>query len=68
MPENAQTEIEDALRLARAWDDSRREFEVRRNQLMAKGISLQLAGMIPPHTDPDWILEQLEASPLESLR
>jgi len=68
MPENAQVEIEDGLRIARAWDDSRREVTVRAAQLSSKGMSLQLAGMIPPNTDCEWILDVLENIPLESLR
>jgi len=68
MPENAQEQIEDGLRIARAWDDARREVTVRETQLSAKAMSLQLAGMIPPYTDPEWTLEVLENSPLESLR
>jgi len=68
MPDNVQVEIEDGLRIARAWDDARREVTVRETQLQAKAMSLQMAGMIPPYTDPAWTLEVLENSPLESLR
>jgi len=68
MPVNAQTEIEDGLRIGRAWDDARREAIVRETQLTAKALSLQLGGMIPPYTDSEWILQLLEETPLESLR
>lgn len=68
MPENAQVEIEDALVIGRHWDDSRRETTVRENQLVAKGLSLLSAGMIPHHTNPEWLLLTLEELPLASLR
>ena len=68
MPQRAQEEIEDGLRIGRAWDDIRREATVRETQLKAKGMSLQLAGMIPPHDDPEWLVQVLEEIPLESLR
>jgi len=68
MPQTAQTELEDGLRLGRAWDDARREVTVRETQLMAKGLSLQSAGMIAPYTDPEWLFNVLEETPLESLR
>jgi len=68
MPQNAQEGIEDALRIGRSWDDIRRETMIRETQLRGVGSSLQLAGIIPVHDDPEWILEVLEGSPLESLR
>jgi len=68
MPQNVQESIEDALKIGRAWDDCRREMMVRETQLRGVGSSLQLAGIIPTHDDAEWILESLEASPLESLR
>ena len=68
MPDNAQVEIEDGLRVGRAWDDARREATVRETQLMAKGLALQAAGIIAPYTNPEWLLIIMEEIPLESLR
>jgi len=68
MSEDARRELEDAKGIAREWDDHRRVTTVRANQLAAKGMALQQAGLIPLHTDPEWILESLEQAPMESLR
>jgi len=58
----------DALEKGRAWDDSRRETETMSVQLMAMGLSLQAMGLIPQHTDPEWLLTSIEQVDEESLR
>lgn len=68
MPQNAQVEIEDGLKIARAWDDARRELAVRETQLMVKGLALQAQSIIAAYSNPEWILNILEETQLESLR
>ncbi len=68
MPENAQVEIEDAIVIARHWDDCRREAAVREAQLVVKANSLEVSGHLLFNYDPVQILSVLENCPLESLR
>lgn len=58
----------DAQLKAREWDDSRRERMILESQVAAHGMVLQSAGIIPPHTDPEWVFESIEAIDFESLR
>lgn len=58
----------DALFKARQWDDSRRELVILETQVAAHGLALQVQGIIPMHTESEWILGSVAAIDLESLR
>ncbi len=60
--------VKDAQIKAREWDDSRREIMILENQLATHGLALQVAGVIPMHTDSDWIFQSIEGLNPESLR
>ena len=60
--------MKDAQMKWREWDDSRRQLVVLETQLATHGLALQQAGLIPMHTDPEWIMESIEEIDVESLR
>ena len=60
--------VKDAVSKARQWDDARRESMVLETQVMSYGLAMQVAGIIPMHTDCEWILGNLEQVNQESLR
>lgn len=60
--------VKDALEKGRGWDDARRELMILETQLATHGLALQQAGLIPMHTDPEWILTCIENIESESLR
>ncbi len=60
--------VKDAKFTAQHWDDARRELMIVETQLAAHGLALQTAGIIPMHTDPEWILACVEGVNTESLR
>jgi len=36
--------------------------------MMAKALAIQQAGVIPMHTDPEWVMETINSMDMESLR
>ena len=60
--------VRDAQFKAKHWDDSRRELMIVETQMATHGIALQQQGIIPMHTDPEWILASIVGLDPESLR
>jgi len=68
MSESARLELAEAQLLLDSWLDMEGQYNMRRNQLMAKGMSLQQAGIIPLQTDPEWVEMSIQNTDRESLR
>jgi len=61
-------QLKDAQTKAREWDDNRRESMILETQLAAHGLALQVQGVIPMHTESEWIFQSIERIDPESLR
>ena len=60
--------VKDARLKGRAWDDARRELTILETQLATHGLALQVQGLIPMHTESEWILASIENIDMDSLR
>lgn len=68
MSGDAIDQVKDAQTKGREWDDTRREIMILETQLAAHGLALQTQGVIPMHTDSEWIFQSIENLNPESLR
>lgn len=68
MSGDAIDQVKDAQAKARQWDDARRELVILEVQLSQHGMGMQESGIIPMHTDPEWILACIDGVDAESLR
>jgi len=68
MSGDAIDQARDAQFKAKHWEDSRRELTIVENQVATHGLALQIAGIIPMHTDSEWLTEAMSQIDLESLR
>lgn len=67
MPKGASTEIEEAQTAYKAVVVMKEDLEHAENFLMAKAMSMQLAGLVPVQTDPVWFGEMVLATELAGL-
>jgi len=63
LPEQAIEELKDFLAISSRKDDADMEGMVRNNQLLAKGMALQQAGIIPLNMD----IEAMEAAAMHQM-
>ncbi len=68
MSENAKEQCEEWFSSYEVLEENKREVTVRETQMMARALALQQTGIIPMHTDPDWIQESMLSVPRDSLR
>lgn len=68
MSPDAQEQIQEYMAHYETWDNHRRELNIQETQQATRAMALQHAGLIPLHSDPEWILVCLEEVVVESLR
>jgi len=68
MSEDAQGMVEDFLMSFSKFESMRGELMVIEVQMAAKAMALQTQGLIPLHTDPDWVNEAVQTIEMAGLR
>ena len=58
LPEQGREELSDFLTMARVLNQMKAEYDRDENHMLAKGLAMQQAGILPPNFDIDTMITQ----------